>query len=151
MTEVSNFIREQCSAPRGPRLRIVTIRTGDQIDIDRLATDFRAVVQDYLSDEELFEIDRRNEQNIASCICASHDFCDANMAMDMALARQLGDDYADRYCEGLDDDEIPTFCELFGYWWGIAIHEAWSRVKCEGFSKGILQVAHAVRRSEEEA
>jgi len=48
--------------------------------VTAIAEAFAEVMRQWLSREEFAEMKRRNAQN-HPLICASHDFCDANMAM----------------------------------------------------------------------
>jgi hypothetical protein len=53
---------------------------------------FAAILKDWFSDEEWAEMRRRNTADpaYAGTSCASHDFCDANMAMDEAFTELAG-------------------------------------------------------------
>lgn len=59
---------------------------------ERLADEFASVLRKWLTDGEFAEMKRRNEADpaYAAGACASHDFCDANMAMEAAWRRVLG-------------------------------------------------------------
>ena len=52
-------------------------------DVERLARAFARVLRDWLTPAELVEVNRRNVRHYleGQSVCASHDFCDANMAM----------------------------------------------------------------------
>lgn len=55
------------------------------------AEGFALVLQEWLTEAELAEVRRRNAaEPEGSTVCHSHDFCDANMAMDEAFTRFLG-------------------------------------------------------------
>lgn len=60
--------------------------------IAQLATAFVGVLHDWLTDEEFEEVRRRNREGYedSAYACASHDFCDANLAMEEAWLKVLG-------------------------------------------------------------
>jgi hypothetical protein len=58
-------------------------------ETEKLAAEFVAVLAEWLTPEEFAEMQRRNV-TATDLDCASHDFCDANMAMDAAFSRALG-------------------------------------------------------------
>jgi hypothetical protein len=82
-----------------------------------LARFFSTVLRKWLTDSEILEI---NTANAASgydvSICASHDYCDANMAMLEAVSNAIG--------IPVDDIDIdvsdPRFCEMVNAAWAIA-------------------------------
>jgi hypothetical protein len=53
---------------------------------------FAATLKEWLTPKEFAEMKRRNETDptYANLSCASHDFCDANMAMDSAWRDLIG-------------------------------------------------------------
>lgn len=58
--------------------------------IDRLARSFSAVLKEWLTVERMQLVIQRNKSgNLPEWICASHDFCDANMAMSEAFNNEL--------------------------------------------------------------
>lgn len=58
--------------------------------VEALAEEFVRVLREWLSDAEWREMTKRNSSTHAAPICASHDFCDANMAMAEAFHNTLG-------------------------------------------------------------
>jgi hypothetical protein len=63
----------------------------DQAKIQCLAGAFADVVHEWTTPEELAEIKRRNAtEQYGSTSCATHDFFDANMAMDQAFRSTMG-------------------------------------------------------------
>lgn len=57
-------------------------------DADTLGSEFSIVLREWLTPEQLREIDRLNAaEPEGSSVCHSHDFCDANEAMIEALGR----------------------------------------------------------------
>lgn len=59
--------------------------------VTALAKAFADTLKQWLSDEEFSEMIRLNKTaDYAGNACASHDFCDANMAMDSAFVEVLG-------------------------------------------------------------
>lgn len=57
-----------------------------------MAEAFAEVMRQWLSEEEFAEMKRLNETDLAYAkgACASHDFCDANMAMEAAFRQVMG-------------------------------------------------------------
>lgn len=53
--------------------------------ITKVANEFSKVLHEWLTDDEMKEVIKRNEDDMMCC--ASHDFCDANMAMDEAFTK----------------------------------------------------------------
>lgn len=81
-------------------------------DANNLAAAFRGIIGQWLTAEQLVEIDVRNQSEPDwpnTRICHSHDFCDANQAMLNALTDT-----------GLSYDEA-------------LVNEAWSIAKRQGF------------------
>lgn len=77
---------------RGPRLHANPVGTTvSPAKIDATAREFARLVKSYLSKDELREVLRRNRESRASGagFCATHDFIDANMAMQEA-AEKIG-------------------------------------------------------------
>jgi hypothetical protein len=58
--------------------------------IKELANEFSNVINRWLSTKELKEIRKRNKTQEYDGVCASHDFCDANMAMYEAWCGVIG-------------------------------------------------------------
>lgn len=81
---------------------------------ETVATEFSKVLRTWLTPAEMSEVVRRNSEQKDPNICHSHDFCDANMAMDEAL-RNLR---VDMDAEGaLQDDNL---IDLWNASWGLA-------------------------------
>ena len=60
----------------------VTVRRADAgPSVDEVARRFDAVLREWLNEAEYTEMLRRNRTAAYKDCCASHDFCDANMAM----------------------------------------------------------------------
>ena len=82
-----------------------------------LAKCFSVVLREWLTDSD---ISRINAANAASgydaLVCASHDYCDANMAMLEAVSNATG--------IGVDDIDVDVsdarFCEVLNEAWAIA-------------------------------
>ena len=79
-------------------------------EVTRLARAFAGVLAEWLTPEELAEIDRQNA-TAAPGVCHSHDVCDANEAMGEAFKRLYGRDPA----PGSSEDAA-----LWGEAWDIA-------------------------------
>jgi hypothetical protein len=58
--------------------------------VDRIARDFVKLLRESLSRGQWIAMTHRNVANIGTGICASHDFCDANMPMADAFERHMG-------------------------------------------------------------
>lgn len=60
--------------------------------ITAIAEAFAEVMRQWLSKDEFAEMKRRNESDptYSGKVCASHDFCDANMAMWPAFQQVMG-------------------------------------------------------------
>lgn len=81
-----------------------------------LAGTFAAVLREWLTPEQLAEIDRINAESTSkgdTLVCATHDYCDANEAMLLALER-----HGVEYSADLHD----------------TINLAWEIAKARGFS-----------------
>jgi hypothetical protein len=88
-----------------------------------LAREFSKVLREWLTPSQMAEVIRRNAtpEYADGLCCASHDFCDANMAMDAALRVN----YADR----MTGDWVTEDDELRGLW-----NSAWDIAKSNGFT-----------------
>ena len=56
----------------------------------KLAIEFGRVLHSWLDVQEMVEIINRNREQRDDNICHTHDFCDANMAMEEAFQNVLG-------------------------------------------------------------
>lgn len=89
----------------------------DQKLIDKLAHVFADLLKEQLTREQIDAINRRNASlEYGTNVCASHDFCDANMVMDAAFSRLFG-----RQIRMHEDDDLAA--------WNIA----WSIAKDNAF------------------
>ncbi len=97
---------------------------------EAVAAQFCAVLREWLTPEQLAEAVRLNaERNDGSC--ATHDYCDANMAMDEAFARCGGPRATDtgRDLEEGEDRQLACMSdECLAVW-----EAAWSLAKQAGF------------------
>jgi hypothetical protein len=75
-----------------------------------LAGAFADVLVEYLTDEEFAEMKRRNAVETNESVCHSHDFCDANMAMEDAFRRTFGrlPDVTDKE-DGSEGDDVALW------------------------------------------
>lgn len=88
-----------------------------------LAQAFVEVLTDWLKPAEMRVVRRRNQMNLlaGNGCCASHDFCDANMAMVEAFEEFGLATPGDEGCE----DGTPAHeaaCDLWNRAWGIAFN-----------------------------
>ncbi|MCK1671087.1 hypothetical protein [Bradyrhizobium sp. 150] len=90
--------------------------TRDQ-QVTAIAEAFAEVLRQWLTREEMEAVRSRNASQSNPGICHSHDFCDANMAMDAAF-RGL----SIPTCLDLDDDtkEHEEACRLWNDAWDVA-------------------------------
>jgi hypothetical protein len=79
-------------------------------DVTSLAGAFVAVLKEWLTQDEWAEMRTRNGRSDYSNCCASHDFCDANMAMSAAFGRAFHREPAiyDR-ADGSEGDDVPLW------------------------------------------
>ena len=99
-----------------------------------LAVDFSTILNDWLTPEEMAEVRRRNDLETNANICHSHDFRDANMAMDEAMRKYTGRDTSDLICEDTKictPQEIEVVCSLWNQAWDIAKKGGFSVPKLE--------------------
>ena len=104
--------------------------------VESVAAMFSAVLREWLTDEEMDEVvlHNANELKDSDC-CASHDFCDANMAMDEAFKQcglRTNIDFPgwEAYADGghpADESEIIAAGKLW--------NDAWTLAKANNFRK----------------
>lgn len=80
----------------------------------QIAKEFCQILNWWLTAEQMAEVVRRNTAETNSNICHSHDFCDANEAMIVALSN-AGVDTDDM--EMMNDDAM---CSLWNAAWNLA-------------------------------
>lgn len=68
---------------------------------EQLAKEFSTVLKSWLSAEEMKSVIEKNETPEYNGCCASHDYCDANMAIDEAFIKLMERDFV------FYDDEKP--------------------------------------------
>lgn len=56
----------------------------------KLATEFSDILRSWLSAPEMEEVNRKNSTPDYSTCCASHEFCDPNVAMIEAFEKAIG-------------------------------------------------------------
>lgn len=91
---------------------------------DELAAHFTAILKEWLSDYEWREMVQRQRREKDKNICHSHDFCDANEAMDRAFSEVYGRNafFPSNVDDGIcDEAQVEADCNL--------INEAWSLAK----------------------
>ncbi len=84
--------------------------------IEQLAREFSMKLRHYLSEHEMSQVISLNESEEDPTICHSHDFCDANEAMQDAFIKLFG-----RSCN-LNPEKIPN--QDLVLW-----NEAWAMAK----------------------
>lgn len=89
----------------------------------RLANEFSSVLRCWLTREEMREVQTRNASMTYTNCCASHDFCDANMAMWEAFRVVFGRESD----VGGDSKESEADIAIWNC--------AWDRAKKQGFRK----------------
>ncbi len=87
--------------------------------IATLSDQFILVLSEWLTPDEIAEVNRRNDADgyAADLTCHTHDFCDANMAMDAAFRTVVGHEV---------DGDNENDCRLW--------NEAWSLAKTKRFT-----------------
>lgn len=88
----------------------------------QFADQFKEVLRRQLSPAELLKIDQTNGLR-ADGTCATHDYCDANMAMLQAVVELTG----------LDEDDATNRL-VCGDLMLDAVNDGWTLAKVEGFS-----------------
>jgi hypothetical protein len=83
----------------------------------RLAVLFGVEIRQYLTPSELAEANKRNAAETDTLICHTHDFCDANMAMDAAFERVYAKSVSD-YPDGSDEQQAAF--KVWNAAWGLA-------------------------------
>jgi hypothetical protein len=76
-------------------MKVSVPNTKDQLMsfiVNNLAVKFCDVLHEWLTEDELAIVVERNASRDCECVCHSHDFCDANMAMDEAWSRMFQDE-----------------------------------------------------------
>lgn len=63
--------------------------SGSKMNTEKIAAEFTAILKEWLG-EDFKEVVERNRTETDSGICHSHDFCDANMAMEEAFKKVVG-------------------------------------------------------------
>lgn len=92
---------------------------GTQTQAQLVAEAFSLVLGSWLSKHEFADMKRLNETDADyrdGSVCASHDFCDANMAMDAAFQQVLGRE-PNVVGEGA---EVEADCALWSEAWKLA-------------------------------
>lgn len=90
----------------------------------QIADQFKTTIREWLTSDQLIEVDRRNNAR-ADSTCATHDFCDANMAMLAAiqvLTKESEDEACDRLLSLTNDDPLLD-----------TVNDGWTLAKVEGF------------------
>lgn len=68
----------------------------DELLIEPVAKDFGRVLAEWLSSYQMEDVIKKNKTDpdcISGRCCTSHDYCDANMAMDEAFQKVMGRDF----------------------------------------------------------
>ena len=80
-----------------------TVKKTDEI-MKELADEFSSVLKGWLTPGQWTEMQAKGLLNEGTMVCASHDYCDANMAMDAAFVKVLK-----RHPELDDDDDVELW------------------------------------------
>lgn len=88
----------------------------DQAKVQFLAGQFADVVHDWTDEAEFAEIKRRNATPKYVSACASHDFIDANMAMEQAFRQAFGRSPLPDDADEMSDDDL----EMWNAAWAVA-------------------------------
>tara|TARA_R100001594_G_scaffold95351_1_gene129652 strand:- start:306 stop:734 length:429 start_codon:yes stop_codon:yes gene_type:complete len=113
----------------------------EEIDlIKNISNEFSKIIREWFTQEELDKINKENrERGYDNLICSTHDYSDANMAMDEAMEKCNVP--RPSFCEndienGLSSD---TLIEEYGDLWG----KAWQLSKENEFGMKELQTCEA--------
>jgi len=100
---------------------------------EALAEAFREVIAEWLSPEDRKEIDRRNRmpEYAAAGACATHDFCDANVAMAAAWERLTGKEFLHGTTEAEDEQEMRVWGEA----WDLAVRKRFAKAMPSAFER----------------
>lgn len=90
-----------------------------------LANEFITVLNNWIPGD-MAEVIKRNSENLADSCCATHDFCDANMAMDEAFKKVMNREFI------FWDDDKPETEELHRADTEL-INKAWALAKSNNF------------------
>ena len=96
-------------------MNVAGLNIFDGLTSKELASHFSVVLRQWLTVPEITEINSINAVGgYDASTCASHDYCDANMAMLEAVSNAIG--------VPVDDIDVsdPGFCELVNTAWAIA-------------------------------
>lgn len=89
--------------------------------INKIAIEFANVLKEWLTPEQITEVIKVNSIPENKTCCATHDFCDSNMAMDEAFTKVMGREfvfYNDELPESEKQNGIDT--NAFNTAWDIA-------------------------------
>lgn len=92
-------------------------------NVDTVAKTFVAVLKAWLTKKEFAEVKARNKKNGKAGWCASHDFCDANMAMFDAMKKCGFITYGENDSGPLVDKESEATTPLWNASWDHACKE----------------------------
>ncbi len=81
---------------------------------EQLGDKFSAILKRWLKPWEMREVAKRNREETSEGVCHSHDFCDANMAMDEAWTS---------FGLASIDGENEFECKLWGAAWNHAVEK----------------------------
>jgi hypothetical protein len=86
-----------------------------------LAREFSRVLTEWLTPAEMADVNAKNAAEYNPIICHSHDYCDANMAMDEAFSRAFGySPLDDAHRDPADDGMTAENVDLINSAWDIA-------------------------------
>lgn len=67
------------------------MKAPDPVVVEKIAAEFARILREWLTDAEWAEMRRANAAETDDNVCHSHDYCDANMAMDEAFTNVRGE------------------------------------------------------------
>jgi hypothetical protein len=85
MAENMDYVRKFIEADERLATWQAVVSAEPAATVDRVAGEFSRVLHEWLTADELAEALRRNASPEYAGCCATHDFCDANMAMQEAF------------------------------------------------------------------
>ena len=86
----------------------------------KISEAFADVLRGWLSIQQMQKVRRLNRTEKDKSICHSHDFCDANMAMDEAFQQVLGLSFSEIISlSGEDAEPCDELCALWNKAWNL--------------------------------
>lgn len=102
-----------------------------------LSKEFSKVLHKWLTPSQMALCLKRNRAEPSDAICHSHDFCDANMAMDQA-GKTLGLDLSSHVCAEIQS-KSGAYTDLWNEAWSLAKYAEFNADKVEAVYKDVME------------